>query len=187
MFALATAYRWPCEQEETRGEPVGWQRWRRQLLEQTRDQVIVFGQACYGIFHMAEHSLRLGGTSKTALPRSGQARKSWPSTDSQRIAELISKFRSSGTFFLTTVSTIVYQRKILPFIAAYADRCGCSFWCCERCRRRGICRCSTRVPRDPLSPPSSPASLHASDSSGEPNSSPASNPFPREGVSPHYP
>jgi hypothetical protein len=60
-------------------------------------------------------------------------------TDSQRIAELISEFRSSGTFFLITVSPIGYQRTILPFIAAYADRCGCSFWCCERCSRRGIC------------------------------------------------
>jgi hypothetical protein len=29
MFALATAYRWPCAQEDTGGEPVGWQRWRR--------------------------------------------------------------------------------------------------------------------------------------------------------------
>jgi hypothetical protein len=30
-FALATAYRWQCEQTENGGEPVGWQRWRRQL------------------------------------------------------------------------------------------------------------------------------------------------------------
>jgi hypothetical protein len=44
MFALATAYRLPCEQEATGSEPMGWQRWRRQLLEQTRDQVIVFAQ-----------------------------------------------------------------------------------------------------------------------------------------------
>jgi hypothetical protein len=41
MFALATAYRLPCEQEATGSEPVGWQRWRRQLLEQTRDKGIV--------------------------------------------------------------------------------------------------------------------------------------------------
>ncbi len=60
MFALATAYRLPCEQEAMRGEPVGWQRWRRQLLEQTRDQVIVFVQGYYGIFHIAEYSLLLG-------------------------------------------------------------------------------------------------------------------------------
>jgi hypothetical protein len=44
MFALATAYRLQCEREATGGEPVGWQRWRRQLLEQTRDKVIVFAQ-----------------------------------------------------------------------------------------------------------------------------------------------
>jgi hypothetical protein len=54
LFALATAYRLPCEHEATGGEPVGWQRRRRQLLEQTRDHIIVFAQGCYGIFHMAE-------------------------------------------------------------------------------------------------------------------------------------
>jgi DDE family transposase len=59
-FALATAYRWPCEQEDTGGEPVGWQRWRRRLLERTRELVIVFAQGYYGIFHLAEYSL-LGG------------------------------------------------------------------------------------------------------------------------------
>jgi hypothetical protein len=60
MFALATAYRLPCEPEAMRGEPVGWQRWRRQLLEQTRDQVIVFVQGYYGIFHLAAYSRLLG-------------------------------------------------------------------------------------------------------------------------------
>ena len=60
LFALATAYRLQCEQEESGGEPVGWQRWRRQLLEQTRDHVIVFAQGYYGIFHLAEYSLLLG-------------------------------------------------------------------------------------------------------------------------------
>jgi len=60
MFALATAYRLPCEQEATGGEPVGWQRWRRQLLEQTRDKVIVFAQGYYGIFHSAEFALLMG-------------------------------------------------------------------------------------------------------------------------------
>jgi hypothetical protein len=60
MFALATAYRLQCEQADTGGEPVGWQRWRRQLLEHTRDQVIVFAQGAYGIFYMAEYSLLVG-------------------------------------------------------------------------------------------------------------------------------
>jgi hypothetical protein len=60
MFSLATAYRLECEREARGGEPVGWQCWRRQLLEQTRDQVIVFAQRYYGIFHLAEYSLRLG-------------------------------------------------------------------------------------------------------------------------------
>jgi Transposase DDE domain len=60
MFALATAYRLKCEQEAMGGEPVGWQRWRRQLLEQTRDRVIVFAGGSYGIFHLAEYSLLVG-------------------------------------------------------------------------------------------------------------------------------
>jgi hypothetical protein len=59
MFAWATAYRLPCEREARGKEPVGWQRWRRQLLEQTRDKVIVFAQGYYGIFHLAEYSLLL--------------------------------------------------------------------------------------------------------------------------------
>jgi hypothetical protein len=57
MFALATAYRLQCAQADMGHEPVGWQRWRRQLLEQTRDHVIVFAQDCYGIFHLAEYSI----------------------------------------------------------------------------------------------------------------------------------
>lgn len=71
LFALATAYRLQCEQEESGGEPVGWQRWRRQLLEQTRDHVIVFAQDCYGIFHMAEYSLLLGVKIKDRPPGIG--------------------------------------------------------------------------------------------------------------------
>jgi hypothetical protein len=60
MFALATAYRLRCEQAEVRAEPMGWQRWRRQLLEQTRDKIIVFAQRWYGIFHIAEFALLVG-------------------------------------------------------------------------------------------------------------------------------
>jgi hypothetical protein len=60
MFALATAYRLQGAQEDTGGEPVGWQRWRRQLLEQTRDLVIIFAEDSYGIFHRAESSMLLG-------------------------------------------------------------------------------------------------------------------------------
>jgi hypothetical protein len=66
MFALATAYRLQHEQE-----PVGWQRWRRQLLQQTRDTVIVFAQHCYGIFPMAEYSLLLGVKLKKRPPGIG--------------------------------------------------------------------------------------------------------------------
>jgi hypothetical protein len=71
MFALATAYRLQCEQEEAGAEPIGWQRWRRQLLEQTRDQVIVFAQGHYGIFHMAEYSMLLGAKLKDVPPGIG--------------------------------------------------------------------------------------------------------------------
>jgi hypothetical protein len=54
MFGLATADRLPCEHEDPAGEPVGWQRGRRQLLERTRDHVRIVAQGCYGILHMAE-------------------------------------------------------------------------------------------------------------------------------------
>lgn len=71
MFALATAYRLQGEGEALRGEPVGWQRWRRQLLEQTRDQVIVFAQGYYGIFHIAEFALLMGVKLKDVPPGIG--------------------------------------------------------------------------------------------------------------------
>jgi hypothetical protein len=70
MFALVTAYRLQCEQEATGGEPVGWQRWRRQLLEQTRDDVIVC-EGDDGIFHMAEYSRLLGAKLKDVPPGIG--------------------------------------------------------------------------------------------------------------------
>jgi hypothetical protein len=71
LFALATAYRLQCKPEALGGEAVGWQRWRRQLLEQTRDQVIVFAQGYYGIFHLAEYSLLLGVKLKDVPPEVG--------------------------------------------------------------------------------------------------------------------
>jgi hypothetical protein len=46
MVALATAYRLRCAAFERGMEPVGWQRWRRQLLQQNRDKLIVFAQGC---------------------------------------------------------------------------------------------------------------------------------------------
>jgi Transposase DDE domain len=71
MFALATAYRLRCEQAAVGAEPVGWQRWRRQLLEQTRDKVIVFAQHWYGIFHLAEFALLVGVKLKDRPPGIG--------------------------------------------------------------------------------------------------------------------
>jgi Transposase DDE domain len=71
LFALATAYRLQCEREARGEEPVGWQRWRRQLLEQTRDKVIVFAQGHYGIFHLAEYSLLVGVKRKDVPPEIG--------------------------------------------------------------------------------------------------------------------
>jgi hypothetical protein len=60
LFAVATASRVACAREATGGEPVGWQRWRRQLLEQTREKVIVFAKGYDGISQLAEYSLLLG-------------------------------------------------------------------------------------------------------------------------------
>jgi len=71
MCAMATAYRLQREQEETGGEPVGWQRSRRQLLEQTRDIVIIFAGAYYGIFHITEYPLLLGVKLKDVPPGFG--------------------------------------------------------------------------------------------------------------------
>jgi hypothetical protein len=71
MFALATASRLQCEREAMGGEPVGWQRWRRQLLEQTREQVIGLAQGYYGIFHLAEYSLLVGVKLKDVPPGIG--------------------------------------------------------------------------------------------------------------------
>ncbi len=67
LFALATAYRLPCEPADRGDEPSGWQRWRRHLLEQPRDHGIICAQDCYGIFPMAEYSLLVGVT-LTAVP-----------------------------------------------------------------------------------------------------------------------
>jgi len=71
IVALATAYRWPCEQEAMGGEPVGWQCWRRQLLEQNRDQVIVCAQGCDGIWHRAEYSMLRGARLNDVPPGIG--------------------------------------------------------------------------------------------------------------------
>jgi hypothetical protein len=71
MCALATAYRLPCEQAEVRAEPVGWQRGRRQRLEQTRDTVIVCTEGWYGIVHLAEVALLVGVKLKDIPPGMG--------------------------------------------------------------------------------------------------------------------
>jgi hypothetical protein len=60
MFALAPADRLQCEQQAVGEEPVGWQRWRRQLLEQTGENVMVFAQGDSGIFQLAAYSLLVG-------------------------------------------------------------------------------------------------------------------------------
>jgi hypothetical protein len=39
---------------------VSWQRWRHQLLERARDQIIVFAQRWCSIFHIAEFALLVG-------------------------------------------------------------------------------------------------------------------------------
>jgi hypothetical protein len=67
LFALATADRRPWEREAREGEPIGWHRWRRQLVEQTRDQVIVCAHGHDGLLHLAEDSL-LVGVQRTEVP-----------------------------------------------------------------------------------------------------------------------
>lgn len=84
MFALATAYRLQCEQEATGGEPVGWMRWRRQLLEQSRNKVIVFAQEWYGIFPLAEFALLVGVKLKDVPPGIGT------------LQEVLAKYRLTG-------------------------------------------------------------------------------------------
>jgi hypothetical protein len=74
MFALATAYRLRAEQVAVGDEPVGWQRWRRQLIQQNRDKVIIFAQGWYGIFHVAEYSLLLGVKLTEPPPQIGSRR-----------------------------------------------------------------------------------------------------------------
>jgi len=74
MFALATAYRGRAEQAAGGDEPVGWQRWRRQLLQQNRDKVIIFAQGWYGIFHVADYSLLLGVKLQEPPPEIGSRR-----------------------------------------------------------------------------------------------------------------
>ena len=71
MWALATASRLRCEHADVRAEPMGWQRWRRQLLEQTRDQVIVCAQRWYGLLHLAECALLVGGKRSDTPPGIG--------------------------------------------------------------------------------------------------------------------
>jgi hypothetical protein len=71
MCALATAYRLRGERAAMGAAPVGWQRWRRQLLEQTRDKIIVFAQRWYGIFHLAEFALLVGVRLKDVPPGLG--------------------------------------------------------------------------------------------------------------------
>jgi hypothetical protein len=50
---------------------VGWQRWRRQLLEQSRAKVIGCAQGYAGIFHVAEYSVLLGAKLKDVPPEIG--------------------------------------------------------------------------------------------------------------------
>jgi hypothetical protein len=84
MFALATAYRLQSAQDDIGGEPFGWQRWRRHLLEQTRNLVIIFAEDYYGIFHLAEYSLLLGVNLKDMPPGLGTYQ------------ELLAKYRLPG-------------------------------------------------------------------------------------------
>jgi hypothetical protein len=71
MVALATADWLQGEREARGGEPVGWRRWRRQLLEQRRDKVIVLAQAWYGRLPLAACALLAGGKRTDVPPGMG--------------------------------------------------------------------------------------------------------------------
>jgi hypothetical protein len=81
LYALATACRLRCGQTAVGAEPVGWQWWRRHLLAQSQDQIIVFSQRWSGIFHLTEWTLLVGsklkevpvgiGTSQAGLAKYG--------------------------------------------------------------------------------------------------------------------
>jgi hypothetical protein len=75
LVALATAYRRHGERVALGGEPVGWQRWRRQLMEHNRDKVIVCAQGAYGIFHLAVFALLMGAKLKDVPPELGTRRE----------------------------------------------------------------------------------------------------------------
>jgi hypothetical protein len=77
VFALATAPGLQYAREAIGGEPAGWQCWRRQLCEQSRDKVIVFAEGHYGIFHLAEYSLLLGMKLKDMPPDIGSRQQVW--------------------------------------------------------------------------------------------------------------
>ena len=71
-FAVATASRLPGEREACGGEPVGWQRGRRQRVEQHRDQVLVLAPGHYGLLHLAASSRLLGVKRNDVPPDSGR-------------------------------------------------------------------------------------------------------------------
>jgi hypothetical protein len=66
-----TAYWRPCARDALGGEPGGWPRWRRQLLEQTRALGLICAADGYGIFHRTEFALLVGGQLNDVPPGSG--------------------------------------------------------------------------------------------------------------------
>lgn len=75
LCALTTADRLPDEREVTGGEPMGWQGWRRQLLEQNRDTVIGLAPGDDSLLSVAESSLLLGAKLKDGPPGIGPRQK----------------------------------------------------------------------------------------------------------------
>ena len=75
LVALATAYRRHGERVALGGEPVGWQRWRRQLMEHNRDKVIVCAQGAYGLLPIAVCALLMGAKRKDVPPELGTRRE----------------------------------------------------------------------------------------------------------------
>ncbi len=105
-----------------RGEAlVGWQRWRRPLLAQTRDQVIVCAHGDDGIFPLAAYS-RLLGVQRHDVP---------PDIGSRQ--QVLAKYRLSARdepFYLelqdvgNELLTPLPSSSILPPAASYCKRLG---------------------------------------------------------------
>ena len=97
LFALRTAYRLPCEQANREKEPVGWQRWRRQFLEESRDHVSSLPRMAMASFIWRNTRSCSELSSRMCLQASVHARQFSPDMGSQRMAAHLAEFQSKRT------------------------------------------------------------------------------------------